>query len=282
MNCHDVRDLFSALADQALEPLRQGELDRHLAECADCRRELDRFARALGALRGLAPARAPVGFVDRVLGALQPEPWYRGLVRRLFLPLRVKLPLEATALVLAAAAAVFVFERSPELEQAARPQSPAADKESAPPRRKAEDKAAEPPLEKTLEESRAASAPKPSASVPRAPAPLERQDPGKREGRLSSELGAAAKAVAPPAGAGVLAVQDRRAAEAALAELVTRLDGEEVSRRAERDHTVVEILVSGDRYLELAQGLERIGVWTAEREPQRVPRRILVEVRVSE
>jgi anti-sigma factor RsiW len=321
MTCHDVRDLFSALADQALEPLQRGQVDQHLSACADCRRELDRFERTVGALRRLGPEGAPVGFVDRVLGAVRPEPWHRRLLRRLFVPLRVKVPVEAMALILAAAAAVYVFERSPELERAApheesppgvsspiRPAAPAVgtgppsagrsqapdppkaarqrtladDTGSVAPRQKAEDQPAPATPETAREESHPAAAPERAASMPLAPAAVGRDEPSKKEGRRSSELDATAKTAAPPTSVGLLTVKDRRAAETALAELLARLDAEEVSRRAEQDHTLVEILVSGDRYRELAEGLERIGVWSIEREPERGPQRIPVRVRISE
>jgi anti-sigma factor RsiW len=40
MTCHDARDQFSALTDEALAPAERAALDVHLATCADCRREL--------------------------------------------------------------------------------------------------------------------------------------------------------------------------------------------------------------------------------------------------
>jgi hypothetical protein len=64
-----------------------------------------------------------VGFVDRVLEAVQPTPWYRRWLGSLFLPLSVKLPAEAAALLLVGGLAVFVFQRTPELQQAARQQT---------------------------------------------------------------------------------------------------------------------------------------------------------------
>ena len=72
----------------------------------------------------VAGGRAPLGFVDRVLEAARPLPWHRRLGRRLFQPLRVKLPLEAAAVMLVALGAVYVFQNTPELQQAARQEPP--------------------------------------------------------------------------------------------------------------------------------------------------------------
>ncbi len=126
MTCHDARDLFSALADDALTAPERAELDAHLAGCADCRHELARFRATVSLLRAVEPARAPAGFVDRVVAAARPTPWHRRLARALFLPWPVKLPLEAAAIVLVGVVVTLVFRATPELEKAARIESPRA------------------------------------------------------------------------------------------------------------------------------------------------------------
>jgi anti-sigma factor RsiW len=119
LSCADARDLFSARADDALSVEERAALDAHLATCAECVREWQRFAATVSLLRAAEPARAPAGFVDRVLAA-RPRPWYRRLARQLFVPWPVKLPVEAAAVVMLAGLAVLVFQRSPDLQQAAR------------------------------------------------------------------------------------------------------------------------------------------------------------------
>lgn len=120
MSCHDARELFSALADDALTSGERAGLDAHLATCGECRRELDRFQRTLALVQGMPAPRAPAGFVDRVLEAARPTPWPVRLARGLFVPWTRKLPLEAAAVVMIAGLAAIVFERTPELQQAAR------------------------------------------------------------------------------------------------------------------------------------------------------------------
>jgi len=119
MTCHDARDQFSALTDDALAPGERAALDAHLATCADCRRELQRFRDTVGLLRAVAPARAPAGFVDRVLEAARPRAWYARLFRGLFLPWPVKLPMEAAAIVLVGIGVALVYRATPGMQQAA-------------------------------------------------------------------------------------------------------------------------------------------------------------------
>jgi anti-sigma factor RsiW len=126
MTCQDARDLFSARADDALNPAEQAQLHAHLATCTECQREWARFERTVALLRAVEPAHAPAGFVDRVVAA-RPRPWYTRLARGLFVPWPVKLPLEAAAVVLVAGLAIMIVQRSPELQQASRlPEVPTA------------------------------------------------------------------------------------------------------------------------------------------------------------
>ena len=126
MTCHDAREQFSALVDEALGADARTALDAHLAGCAECRRELEAFRHTVALVRGIEPARAPAGFVDRVLAATRPEPWPRRLARRLFLPWPVKLPLEAAALIIVGVLAVWLFQRMPEQQQMVRTEAPPA------------------------------------------------------------------------------------------------------------------------------------------------------------
>src|SRR6185295_11805905 len=96
------------------------EVAAHLEGCPECRRELARLEQTVALLRRLEPARAPVGFVDRVLDAARPRPWYLRAAAAVFLPFSVKLPAEATALVMVALLAVYVFEETPALQESAR------------------------------------------------------------------------------------------------------------------------------------------------------------------
>lgn len=119
MSCEETRALFSELADGVLPAEARASAQAHLAVCPDCQREWQSFQRMLNLLHAMPRMRAPEGFVDRVLSAAEPGRPRRRLVQRLFMPLRIKLPLEAAALLLMAVGAVYLMQRTPELEQAA-------------------------------------------------------------------------------------------------------------------------------------------------------------------
>jgi len=122
VNCHDARERLSDWLDEALSARERSELGAHLDGCPDCRRELERLRATVSLLSRVERPRAPAGFVDRVMAATHPVPWYRRLGRRLFLPLGIKLPVEAAAIVFIAVLGVYLLQRTPELRDAARPE----------------------------------------------------------------------------------------------------------------------------------------------------------------
>jgi hypothetical protein len=122
MTCHETRDRLSELLDEALLDRERADVEAHLAGCPECRRELERLRATVSLLARVEPVRAPAGFVDRVMAAVRPVPWYRRLAAWIFLPLSIKLPAEAAAMALIAIMAVYLFQRDPELRQAVRPE----------------------------------------------------------------------------------------------------------------------------------------------------------------
>lgn len=176
MTCHDARESLSAFLDEALGPDERREIEAHLEGCPECRRELERLRQTVALLHRVEPARAPVGFVDRVTEAARPRPWYRRAAAAVFLPLSVKLPVEATALVMVALLAVYVFERTPTLQEAAR--------EEKVPREYREDRS------RQLDPSSRPPAPTP-------PAPARRAETDRRDAAASREQRAPAPPPAP-------------------------------------------------------------------------------------
>ncbi len=156
MNCHDARDRLSDFLDEALGPPELAEVRAHLEGCPECQRELERLRATVSLLARVERSRAPLGFVDRVMAAARPVPWYRRLGRLLFLPLGMKLPAEAAAMVMIAVLGVFLLQRTPEMKEAARPefQSPASRSE-APPERNAEPAPAREPAQSDLKAGKA-------------------------------------------------------------------------------------------------------------------------------
>lgn len=181
MNCHGSRDSFSAYLDDALTSGERTALEAHLAGCGECRRELDRFRQTVSLLHRVDRPRATVGFVDRVLAGARPTPWYRRAARRLFVPLPVKLPIEAAALVVLSIGAVYLFQRTPELQQAAREYAPQVagrpETSAAPPAASKGELAGAKPAEPARQLDRESDKPRREGKIAAAKAPLPASGP---------------------------------------------------------------------------------------------------------
>jgi hypothetical protein len=330
MTCHDARELFSAHLDDALPASERVALDAHLVGCAECRRELERLRGTVALLHAVEPARAPAGFVDRVLAAARPAPWYRRLARAVLLPWRVKLPLEAAAIVLVGVAVALVW-RTPEMQRTPRVAAPTGVSETPlrdvqpampPPPAAAPARPATPSPLAQSELPRVAAQPAPAAEpkarnkaaeveAPKslyAPAPtgpreesapkrdaeervlgIRRTLPGARPPDVKSAPGdfptvAKTAPFAPPRAdiAGRLAVGNRDAAERALTQLLARVGGRELGRRAAPGGAVVDLALPRAAFPDFVRGLEAIGRWQPGEVPAELPSEVRVEVRIGD
>jgi putative zinc finger protein len=317
MSCHDARELFSALIDETLTREERADVYGHLATCAECRRELAAIERTVALVRGATPVRAPAGFVDRVVAAARPMPWYVRAARAALLPWPVKLPLGAAAVVLVAGLAVLMFRGSQEQQSAARYDAPPP--VAAPPvladRRVTEMPAEAPGAPAPTAPARPPAAPPPSAPPEAASsdrigaaghadrtAAASRIDPAQK--RSEQELRAESKMrdAAPPAAGeptlakreglrqkaadkadvvASLAAPDRDTAERGVVALVARLGGTLTSRRVEGDAAVIEVAIPGDRYKDFAREIGRLGTFSVESEPPAPPDPIRIAIRLA-
>lgn len=73
MNCRKVQSQLSAFADGELVGMQMLTLNRHLNECAACRRELDQVLELKSALGSLASAEPTAEFKMRLRDAVRTE-----------------------------------------------------------------------------------------------------------------------------------------------------------------------------------------------------------------
>jgi len=302
MNCQEARELFSAKADERLTPEQRLALDGHFQSCATCPREWERFRQTVSLLHSLEEARAPAGFARRVIENLRQEPWPRRLLRSVFLPLHVKLPLEAAAVVLLSTLVILLYRQTPEFERAV----------EAPPSRGAPAPAAKSAdLEGTQRSGEVSPAPQatPPASEEHQGAPRDVKEKDRLEkkeaaapaeapavgGRMDLARGAAKSAPARseprlPARArgpfhlvGLLRPRDPATVDSQLSDLVKEVGGILV-RDAERVRagSIVEVVLSREAYPRLETGLRQIGDFTVESRAPTFPDQVKVALRIAD
>jgi anti-sigma factor RsiW len=110
MNCLEAQKHFADLLDHSRDE-RLGKVNDHLAACARCRQELAALAACQRLVSALPPVEPPAGFTTRVMAEVRDTAHRPNLWPRLFLSLQVKLPLQATAVILIGVLAVFIYQK---------------------------------------------------------------------------------------------------------------------------------------------------------------------------
>ncbi len=140
----DIKKLLSAAAGGDLSEDQLRTVERHLADCPECRSEFAELRLLIGAMKKTPELDPPPWLAGRIMARIKDEAGQEpGWLARLFLPLHVKLPLEAFALVMICVTAWYVMQdvelsapqKMPEVASSAKTEAvaPAAEKQLAPP-----------------------------------------------------------------------------------------------------------------------------------------------------
>lgn len=113
MNCEEVQKYLSDFLDKNLDVEYGAAIRDHLAICSLCREETAGLAACQRLVSGLPEVEPPVGFTTRVMADVREAANPPSLWERLFLPLGIKIPLQATAVVLIAVLAAYIYQKEP-------------------------------------------------------------------------------------------------------------------------------------------------------------------------
>lgn len=97
--CRDIRELLSALLDNAVTAVERQRVETHLAACPRCREALAGLERTVALLRNQGEVEPPPWLASRIMARIADEPAaHRSFWQRLFQPWPVKMPLQVMAL----------------------------------------------------------------------------------------------------------------------------------------------------------------------------------------
>ena len=99
MDCSDIKALLSEYIDGTLDPETQDRVDQHVASCAECREELTSLRALVQELGTLEPVQPPEDFLVQVHDRLEKRSRFSSLLRMIFLPFQIKLPLQVAGAV---------------------------------------------------------------------------------------------------------------------------------------------------------------------------------------
>jgi hypothetical protein len=110
MNCEEVQKCLCDLLDESLDGERSQKVSDHLAACPLCSEEMASLAECRRLVSGLPPVEPPLGFSSRVMAHVRNAARKQSLWERLFSPLGTKIPLQATAVILIAVLAAYIYQ----------------------------------------------------------------------------------------------------------------------------------------------------------------------------
>jgi hypothetical protein len=189
MKSHEeIRSMLPAMAGGDLSKTDQSLLEQHLVECPACRSELSQLQAVVAAVRSTPQLEPPPWLASRIMARVKEEQEsHRSWFARLFLPLQIKLPLEALALVMICATTWYVMQDVNRSQQ--RPQvPPAAEAPAAAPARDVDKVSEAQPPRSTVPVAPPSLAVAPKAESPPSAAPV----------RPEAQRTQAAPAFAPP------------------------------------------------------------------------------------
>ena len=111
MNCDEIQAQLSEYLDRSLGAAPMALVEEHLAACPSCREETELLSETISQVAVLPTVEPPLGFTQRVMAhvrEIEPQP---ALWRRLFLPLRQRLPVQATALVMLGILGAYLLQK---------------------------------------------------------------------------------------------------------------------------------------------------------------------------
>ena len=111
MDCREVQKKLSAFVGGVITAGERKQITTHLKKCKGCKRDLADLRKTVRYIKRLEEVEPPVWFVQRVMARVRDEAERkRGVWRRFFLPLHIKVPLEAIALICIVVGAVYIFK----------------------------------------------------------------------------------------------------------------------------------------------------------------------------
>ena len=100
MDHTEIRRKLSEYLDNEVGATERREIEVHLDGCARCREALAELKQVVAAIREIPPVEPSPWLTTRIMARIREEAAPRpGLLRRLFYPFPIKIPLEAAVLV---------------------------------------------------------------------------------------------------------------------------------------------------------------------------------------
>ena len=111
MTCKDIEGKLAAYQEEALSPEEKSLVEAHLGTCAKCSSLLADLKKTVDLIKDLPEVEPPPWFTQKIMAQVREESEQKGgLLKKLFYPFHVKIPLEAFAMILVVIMGVYIYQ----------------------------------------------------------------------------------------------------------------------------------------------------------------------------
>lgn len=118
MECSKIREKLSDYIEGLVSPEEKGLIDEHLMSCEMCGESLSDLRKTVNYAENLEEIEPPSWLTERIMTKVRSESQpKKGMLKKLFYPLHIKLPIEAIAALLVVVISIYMFRAfSPEIK----------------------------------------------------------------------------------------------------------------------------------------------------------------------
>ena len=117
MDCSAIQELLSEYIDGALDVKAKEAIEKHISTCENCDQELASLSAVVEEIGSLAQVKAPADFLEKIHERMEPRFSIDRLIRKLFVPFHIKIPLELAAVATVTILVFFVLNiQQPEIQ----------------------------------------------------------------------------------------------------------------------------------------------------------------------
>lgn len=127
MGCNSIKEKLSAYIENQLSSEEKKQVQEHIKSCEKCALSLEELKKTIEYTKGLEELEPPPWLTQKVMARVREGPAQKGILRKLFYPLHIKVPVEVIATLAIAVTAFYVFKAvQPEMKLAKTPSEQAA------------------------------------------------------------------------------------------------------------------------------------------------------------
>ena len=109
MDCAKIDELLSEYIDGTLDSKTVQMVEKHISVCMDCKETLASLRAMVEELNALEPMKAPADFLEKIHQRIEPRSDFNRLFKKLFVPFKIKIPLQLAAAATASILVVMVL-----------------------------------------------------------------------------------------------------------------------------------------------------------------------------